>query len=114
MSLLLPHLAEYGWKKPIAEAAAFHSHFAIAESGRKLRDDGWINKDNDLAMEVWEGICRYNGFLADNEELYMDYVTVSKVGMLAPPVIPSFETSLSRGKFYNVFPSFNNSLLVFI
>jgi len=97
---------KYGWRRPIAEAAAFHSHFAIAESGSKLRD-GWIGKDNDLAMEIWEGICRYNNFLADNEELYRDYVTVSKVGLLAPPVIPSFETSLKRGTFYNVLAQMN-------
>lgn len=97
---------KYGWKRPIAEAAAFHSHFAIAESGSKLRD-GWIKKDNALAMEVWEGICRYNGFLADHEDLYRNYTTVCKVGLLAPPVIPSFETSLKRGTFYNVLAEMN-------
>ncbi len=97
---------KYGWRRPIAEAAAFHSHFAIAESGSKLRD-GWIAKDNDLAMEVWEGICRYNSFLADHEDLYREYTTVSKVGLLAPPVIPSFETELSRGTFYNVLAEMN-------
>ena len=97
---------KYGWKRPIAEAAAFHSHFAIAETGSKLRD-GWIAKDNDLAMEIWQGICTYNNFLADNEDLYRDYVTVSKIGLLAPPVIPSFETSLTRGTFYNVLAEMN-------
>jgi hypothetical protein len=97
---------KYGWKRPIAEAAAFHSHFAIAETGSKLRD-GWIAKNNDLAMEIWNGICRYNNFLADNEDLYRDYVTVSKVGLLAPPVIPSFETSLTRGTFYNMLAEMN-------
>ncbi len=91
---------KYGWKKPIAEAAAFQSHFAIAEAGAKLRD-GWINKDNPLAMEVWQGIADYYRFQAENEDLYTDVFSVSKIAILAPPHIPSFEVSLKRESLYN-------------
>jgi hypothetical protein len=91
---------KYGWKKPIAEASAFQSHFCIAEAGEKLRD-GWVNKDNSLAMEVWKGITDYYTFLNKNQNLYTDVSTVSKIAVLAPPHIPSFEVSLKRDAFYN-------------
>jgi hypothetical protein len=90
---------KYGWKKPIAEASAFQSHFCIAEAGAKLRD-GWVNKDNPLAMEVWKGITDYYTFLTENQDLYTDVSTISKIGVLAPPHIPSFEVSLKRDAFY--------------
>jgi len=97
---------KYGWKRPIAEASAFQSHFAIAESGSKLRN-GWIHKDNDLAMEIWEGICKYNRFLDENQENYTDVRTVSKVGVLAPPVIPSFEVALTRTQLFDAMAELN-------
>jgi hypothetical protein len=89
-----------GWKKPIAEASAFQSHFCIAEAGAKLRD-GWIHKDNPMAMEVWKGITDYYTFLDKNQNLYTDVLTISKIAVLAPPHIPSFEVSLKRDAFYN-------------
>ena len=95
-----------GWKRPIAEAAAFQSFFAIAESGRKLLQ-GWIQKDNDVAMTAWGDICRYNTFLADNEDLYTDVRTVANIGLVAPPVIPSFEMSLPRAPLYNALAELN-------
>jgi hypothetical protein len=91
---------KYGWKKPIAEASAFQSHFCIAEAGAKLRD-GWIHKDNPLAMEVWKGITDYYTFLTKYRDLYTDVSTISKIAVLAPPHIPSFEVSLKRDAFYN-------------
>jgi hypothetical protein len=91
---------KYGWKKPIAEASAFQSHFCIAEAGAKLRD-GWVNKNNSLAMEVWKGITDYYTFLDKNQNLYTDISTISKIAVLAPPHIPSFEVSLKRDAFYN-------------
>jgi hypothetical protein len=95
-----------GWKRPIAEAAAFQSFFAIAESGRKLLQ-GWIQKDNELATAAWGDICRYHMFLADNEDLYTDVKTVSNIGLVAPPVIPSFEMSLKRAPLYNALAELN-------
>jgi hypothetical protein len=89
-----------GWKKPIAEASAFQSHFAIAEAGAKLRD-AWIKKDNPLAMEIWKSISDYYRFLAENQDLYTDVISVSKIAVLAPPLIPSFEVSLKRESLYN-------------
>ncbi len=89
-----------GWRKPIAEASAFQSHFAIAESGDKMRQ-GWIMKDNPLAMQIWGDICRYFNFLADHQDLYTDVRTVSKLGVLSPPQIPSFEVTLKRDILYN-------------
>jgi hypothetical protein len=89
-----------GWRKPIAEASAFQSHFAIAESGDKMRQ-GWIMKDNPLAMQIWSDICSYFNFLADNQDMYTDVRTVSKLGVLSPPQIPSFEVTLKRDILYN-------------
>jgi len=97
---------KYGWKRPIAEASAFQSHFAIAESGTKLRN-GWIHKDNALAMEIWEGICRYNKFIDENEDCYTDVRTVTKVGVVAPPVIPSFEVALTRIPLFDAMAELN-------
>lgn len=97
---------KYGWKRPIAEAYAFQSHFAIAEAGEKLRG-GWILKNNNLAMDIWNGICQYYGFIDENEELYNDVSTLSKVGLLAPPQIPSFEVSLKRVPLYNALAELN-------
>ncbi|MCK4830426.1 hypothetical protein KA005_82675, partial [bacterium] len=91
---------KYGWKRPIAEASAFQSHFAIAEAGKKLVN-GWVNKDNKLAMEIWDDIVRYYQFLEKNEEYYTDVRTISRVGVLAPPVIPSFEVAVSRVPLFN-------------
>jgi hypothetical protein len=97
---------KYGWKRPIAEAYAFQSHFAIAEAGEKLRD-GWILKNNDIAMDIWNGICQYYGFIDENKEFYNDVITLSKVGLLAPPQIPSFEVSLRRVPLYNALAELN-------
>lgn len=91
---------KYGWKKPIAEASAFQSHFAIAEAGAKLRDH-WINKDNPLAMEIWDGIASYYKFLMEYQDLFTDVFSVSKIAVLAPPHIPSFEVSVKRESLYN-------------
>jgi hypothetical protein len=95
-----------GWKRPIAEAAAFQSFFAIAEAGRPLLQ-GWIQKDNPAAMNAWADICRYHGFLADHEDLYTDVKTVANIGLIAPPVIPSFEMSLKRSPLYNALVELN-------
>ncbi|MBZ5596665.1 MAG: hypothetical protein LAP39_30865 [Acidobacteriia bacterium] len=95
-----------GWKRPIAEAAAFQSFFAIAEAGRPLLQ-GWIQKDNAMAMTAWADICRYHNFLADHEDLYTDVKTVSNIGLIAPPVIPSFEMSLKRAPLYNALVELN-------
>jgi hypothetical protein len=97
---------KYGWKRPIAEAFAFQSHFAIAETGSKLRN-GWINKDNKLAMEIWNGIVNYYRFLDKYEDYYTEVRTVSKVGLLAPPVIPSFEVALTRVPLFNAMAELN-------
>jgi hypothetical protein len=88
-----------GWKKPIAEASAFQSEFAIAEAGAKLLD-GWVRQDNPLAVQSWKDICAYYGFRAENRELFSDISTVSKTGVVAPPVIPTFESVLRRESLY--------------
>jgi hypothetical protein len=97
---------KYGWMKPIAEASAFQSHFAIAEAGEKLLS-GWVNKDNPMAMEIWDGICRYYSFLDEHRDLYTDVSCVSKIGIVAPPHIPSFEVSLTRESLYNALAEMN-------
>ena len=95
-----------GWKRPIAEASAFQSHFAIAEAGDKLLN-GWVTKSNPLAMQIWDGICKYYTFLHENQNLYTDIKCVSKIGVLAPPRIPSFEVSLTRESLYNALAEMN-------
>jgi len=89
-----------GWQKPIAEASAFQSHFAIAESGGKMFNH-WMKKDNDLAMEIWNNIVQYYTFLDDNQDLFTEVFTVSNIGVVAPPLVPSFEVSLKRDNLYN-------------
>ena len=88
-----------GWRKPIAEATAFQSDFAIAESGPKLLS-GWVRQDNPLAVQIWKDICAYFSFKADNQDLLTDVSTVSKTGVLAPPLVPSFEVTLRRESLY--------------
>ncbi len=97
---------KYGWKKPIAEASAFQSHFAIAEAGDELLS-GWVNKDNPLAMEIWDGICQYYTFLDEHRDLYTNVSCVSKIGIIVPPHIPSFEVSLARESLYNALAEMN-------
>ncbi len=88
-----------GWRKPIAEATAFQSDFAIAESGPKLLS-GWVHQDNPLAVQTWKEICAYFGFKADHQDLLTDVAAVSKTGVLAPPLVPSFEVALRRESLY--------------
>jgi hypothetical protein len=88
-----------GWRKPIAEATAFQSDFAIAESGPKLLS-GWVRQDNPLAVQTWKEICSYFSFKADHQDLLTDVSTVSKTGVLAPPLVPSFEVALRRESLY--------------
>jgi hypothetical protein len=95
-----------GWRKPIAEASAFQSHFAIAEAGQKLLH-GWIMKDNPIAIQTWEDISRYFTFLSDHQDLYTDVACVSKIGVVSPPHIPSFEVSLKRANLYNALAEMN-------
>jgi hypothetical protein len=95
-----------GWRKPIAEASAFQSHFAIAEAGQKLLQ-GWIMKDNPIAIQTWEDISRYFTFLSDHQDLYTDVACVSKIGVVSPPHIPSFEVSLKRANLYNALAEMN-------
>ena len=97
---------KYGWRKPIAEASAFQSHFAIAEAGDRMVD-GWVHKNNPLAMEVWGHISRYMTFLQEHQEFYTEVACVSKVGVVAPPHIPSFEVSLARESLYNALVEMN-------
>ena len=89
-----------GWRKPIAEASAFQSHFAIAEAGQKLLH-GWIMKDNQIAVQTWGDISRYFSFLSDHQDLYTDIACVSRIGVLSPPHIPSFEVNLKRDNLYH-------------
>lgn len=95
-----------GWKKPIAEASAFQSHFAIAEAGGKLLQ-GWITKGNPVAVQVWEDITCYFTFLSDHRDLYTNVASVSKIGVVSPPHIPSFEVSLKRANLYNALAEMN-------
>ena len=95
-----------GWRKPIAEASAFQSHFAIAEAGQKLLH-GWIMKDNPIAVQTWEDISRYFTFLSDHQDLYTDVACVSKIAVVSPPHIPSFEVSLKRDNLYNALAETN-------
>ena len=95
-----------GWRKPIAEASAFQSHFAIAEAGQKLLR-GWIMKDNPIAVQTWGDISRYFSFLSDHQDLYTDVACVSKIGVVSPPHIPSFEVSLKRDNLYNALAETN-------
>lgn len=95
-----------GWRKPIAEASAFQSHFAIAEAGQKLLH-GWIMKDNPIAVRTWEDISRYFSFLSAHQDLYTDVASVSKIGVVSPPHIPSFEVSLKRDNLYNALAEAN-------
>ena len=89
-----------GWKKPIAEASAFQSHFAIAEAGEKMLH-GWIAQDNPIARQTWADISRYFTFLSEHQDLYTDVTCVRKVGVVSPPHIPSFEVTLKRTNLYN-------------
>lgn len=95
-----------GWKRPIAEAAAFQSFFAIAEVGQPLLQS-WIRKDDPKTMIAWNDICRYFNFLADHEDLYTDVRNVSNIGLVAPPVIPSTEVSLRRAPLYDALVEMN-------
>jgi hypothetical protein len=95
-----------GWRKPIAEASAFQSHFAIAEAGPKLLH-GWITKDNPIGVQTWNQISRYFAFLSEHQDLYTDVATVSKIGIISPPHIPSFEVSLKRDNLYNALAESN-------
>lgn len=97
---------KYGWQKPIAEASAFQSHFAIAESGGKMFNH-WMKKDNDLAMEIWNNIVQYYVFLDDYQDLFTEVFTVSNVGVVAPPLVPSFEVSLKRDNLYKTLAEMN-------
>ncbi len=95
-----------GWKKPIAEASAFQSHFAIAEAGQKLLQ-GWVMQDNPVAVQTWNDIARYFSFVSDHQDLYTDVACVSKVGVISPPHIPSFEVTLKRTNLYNALAESN-------
>ncbi len=95
-----------GWKRPMAEAWAFQSHWVIAEAGRTMFQ-GWVQKDNHLAMTAWSDICRYNTFFDENEDLYTNVRTVSNVGLVALPAIPSFELHLPRAPLYNALGELN-------
>ena len=95
-----------GWRKPIAEASAFQSHFAIAEANEKLLH-GWIMQDNPVAVRTWGEISRYFRFLSDHQDLYTDVTCVSKVGVISPPHIPSFEVTLKRDNLYNALAESN-------
>jgi len=95
-----------GWKKPIAEASAFQSHFAIAEAGEKMLH-GWIAQDNPIARQTWADISRYFTFLSEHQDLYTDVTCVRKVGVVSPPHIPSFEVTLKRTNLYNALAEHN-------
>ncbi len=95
-----------GWRKPIAEASAFQSHFAIAEANDKLLH-GWIMQDNPIAVQTWREISRYLTFLSDHQDLYTDVTCVSKVAVVSPPHIPSFEVTLKRDSLYNALAEAN-------
>jgi hypothetical protein len=95
-----------GWKRPMAEARAFQSDFVIAEAGQKMLK-GWLRKNDPVAMTVWNDICQYNAFFAEQEQFYTDVASVSRVGVLAPPVIPSFEASVKRTQVYNTMIEMN-------
>lgn len=95
-----------GWRKPIAEASAFQSEFAIAEASDKLLD-GWIHQSHPLAVQSWKEICTYFGFRDQHRDLYTDVSTVSKIGVLAPPLIPSFEVRLTRESLYKALAEMN-------
>ena len=95
-----------GWRKPIAEASAFQSHFAIAEANDKLRN-GWIMQDNPIAVQTWKEISRYFTFLSDHQDLYTDVTCVSKIAVVSPPHIPSFEVTLKRDSLYNALAETN-------
>ena len=95
-----------GWRKPIAEASAFQSHFAIAEAGEKLLH-GWIMQDNPIAVQTWGDIKRYFTFLSDQQDLYTDVTCVGKIGVVSPPHIPSFEVALKRTNLYNALAESN-------
>ena len=94
------------WQRPLAEASAFQSHFAIAETGNKLRN-GWVLKNNEVALEIWNDICVYNTFFAENEDLYTNVETVSEVGLIAPPLVPSFFVVLEREPIYDALAEMN-------
>jgi hypothetical protein len=95
-----------GWKRPMAEARAFQSDFVVAEAGRGLFNN-WISQEDEIAMKAWKDICEYNGFFAEKEELFTNVSTVSKIGILVPPLIPSFEASVRRVPLYNALVEMN-------
>lgn len=95
-----------GWRKPIAEASAFQSHFAIAEANDKLRQ-GWIMQDNPIAVQTWKEISSYFRFLSEHQDLYTDVTCLSKIGVISPPHIPSFEVTLKRDNLYNALAQSN-------
>ena len=95
-----------GWRRPSPRASAFQSHFAIAEAGPKLLH-GSIMQDNPIAVQTWGEIRRYLTFLSNQEDLYTDVATVSKIAIVSPPHIPSFEVSLKRDNLYNALAEMN-------
>jgi hypothetical protein len=95
-----------GWKRPMAEAKAFQSDFVIAEAGRTMLN-GWLEKNDPVAMKAWEDICSYNSFFAQMEYFYTDIISIARVGLLSPPVIPSFETSVKRVQLYDTLIEMN-------
>ncbi|MFO7447881.1 MAG: hypothetical protein R6W90_16075, partial [Ignavibacteriaceae bacterium] len=63
--------------------------------------------DNELAMEIWNNIVQYYTFLDDHKDLFTEVFTVSNIGIIAPPLVPSFEVSLKRDNLYNTLAEMN-------
>jgi hypothetical protein len=64
-------------------------------------------QDNPIAVQTWGDISRYFSFLSDHQDLYTDVACVSKIGVVSPPHIPSFEVSLNRDNLYNALAEMN-------
>src|SRR5450759_1183778 len=64
-------------------------------------------KDNPTAVQTWGEISRYFSFLSDHQDLYTDVACVSKIAVVSPPHIPSFEVSLKRDNLYNALAESN-------
>ena len=56
---------------------------------------------------LFEEMRAYFGFRAENQQLFAGVSTVSKIGVLAPPHVPSFEVALTRESLYNALSEMN-------
>ena len=96
-----------GWRKPIAEASAFQSHFAIAEARREI-----------AARLDHAGQPHRRADVGRHKTLFQLFCPISRTStrmslasarsrVVSPPHIPSFEVTLKRTNLYNALAESN-------